>query len=120
MNPSREIAASIFDGCKLGQSRQSEVDLRHCSHGAVGLNFHEKSGLEIRRLDELQERVARIGIGHDEAGGNVFSTLKHHTGSFTVLHQNLRHAGAGSNLRAGSRCGFGERPSQSAGSALYE
>src|SRR5258708_6688368 len=95
---------------KSGKSRQtpeSEIDL---GDGAIGTEIFDavgKGGIELRRIEEMEEGALGIDAGDDGLDGDFFAAGQNDAGDSAVFDEDVADFGIRTNFSAGQFCGFG-------------
>jgi len=90
------------------QAAKSEMDFRDRAVGTKILDAVGKSGIEMRRIDELEKSALGVDPRDDGLDRDFLAIVEYDSCNGTVLDANLPDFGIGTNFGAGLFCGFGE------------
>src|SRR5258707_7013294 len=93
---------------KVRQITERKMHFGDAAGNAEVLDAHGENGIEIRRVEQLEEGALRIDTGNNGFAGDLFAVCEDDTGNGAILGGDVSYFGVGANLDAGFLGGFAE------------
>src|SRR5712692_8643132 len=98
-----------IEGGESGKTAERKINFRDSATRTEILDAIGEGGIEVRRIDKMEEGAFGVDAGDDGLDRDFFSASQNHAGDSAIFHADLLNLGVGANFRAGllRRLGYG-------------
>ena len=84
------------------------MDFGYCPVGTEILDAECECGVELGRVEKIEESALGVDAGDYSVDGNFFTAGENDSCYVAIFDANVTHFGVGANFRAGMASGFGK------------